>query len=430
MTDVNAPASIVPPSERRGRPRIPRAVLLAAGVVVILAFVRVVDDADDLTSAGTFSAAIRLAVPIGLAGLGGLYAERTGIVNIGLEGMMILGTWFGAWGAVEFGPWWGVVLGVVGGALGGLLHAVATVTFGVNHIVSGVAINILGAGMARFLSVVAWVDKGTGGGATQSPKVTEGITDIDLPFLAGGELFGWDSPDILGRVARWRWFVVSDVAAVGRALTGNLSLITVIALLLIPGTWLFLFRTPLGLRLRSAGENPYAAESLGVDVYRMKYIGTIISGALAGLAGAFLVLEAAGIYREGQTGGRGFIGLAALIFGNWRPVGIAVGASLFGFADALRLRNEDAVHALLLFVAVAAALAAVWLLYRRRVLGGVLLVLIAAGFGVWYAVSDTVPRQFLSFTPHLTTLLVLTFATQRLRPPTYDGLAYRKGQTE
>src|SRR5205085_165390 len=112
----------------------------------------------------------------------------------------------------------------------------------------------------------------------------------------------------------------------------------------------FLWRTPLGLRLRSAGESPQAAESLGVDVYRVKYIGTVLSGAFAGLAGAFLVLETAGIYRENQTGGRGYIGLASLIFGNWRPVGVALGAGLFGFADGLRLRPnaEGLVHALLL----------------------------------------------------------------------------------
>ena len=165
----------------------------------------------------------------------------------------------------------------------------------------------------------------------------------------------------------------------------------------------------------------------GVNVYRMKYLGVITSGALAGLGGAFLVLEGAGIYREGQTGGRGFIGLAALIFGNWRPTGVAMGAGLFGFADALRLRNESAVHALLLFVAVAAALAALWLLFDRRYRYGAVIGAIAVGFGIWYVTSDTVPRQFLSFTPHITTLLVLAFATQRLRPPAADGLPYRKG---
>jgi len=417
-------------TEARTRRMPSRTLLLALVGVALLSFVRIVTDADDLTSAGTFGSAIRGAVPILLAGLGGLYAERCGIVNIGLEGMMILGTWFGAYGAVEWGPWWGVALAVVGGALGGLLHAVATVTFGVDHVISGVAINILGAGVARYLSVVAWVGKGTGGGATQSPKVTGGITDVDLPFAAGGSLFGWDTPDIFGRLASWRWFVVSDIAALLRALTGGISLLSLLAIALVPLSLLFLWRTPLGLRLRSAGENPYAAESLGVDVYRVKYVGTILSGAFAGLGGSFLVLEGAGIYREGQTGGRGFIGMASVIFGNWRPSGVALGAGLFGFADGLRLRPnpEVLVHSLLLFVVVAAALAALWLGARRRVLGAGVLALVAAGFGIWYATSDTIPRQFLSFTPHITTLLVLAFATQRLRPPAFDGLPYRKGE--
>ncbi|HYD08480.1 MAG TPA: ABC transporter permease, partial [Acidimicrobiales bacterium] len=189
------------------------------------------------------------------------------------------------------------------------------------------------------------------------------------------------------------------------------------------------WRTRLGLRLRSAGENPHAAESLGVNVYRVKYLGVIVSGGFAGLAGAFLVLEGAGIYREGQTGGRGFIGLASLIFGNWRPSGVALGAGLFGFADALRLRDEGAVHALLLFVALAAGVAFVWFVWRRRVRAAAFLAVVAAGFGWWYVASDEVPREFLSFTPHLVTLLVLAFATQRLRPPAQAGLPYRKGQT-
>lgn len=421
--------SPVPTVAPRRRSKLPRALILTGAGIILLSLVRVLADADDLTSVGSFGAAIRLGVPILLAGLGGLYAERCGVVNIGLEGMMILGTWFGAWGAVEFGAWEGALLGIVGGALGGLIHAVATVTFGVDHVVSGVAINILGAGVARYLSVVAWVGKGTGGGATQSPKITAGIPDIDLPFFAGGSVLGWNTPDVFGRIASWHWFVLSDVAGFVRALTGNVSLLSLIAIALVPASVVFLWRTPLGLRLRSAGENPHAAESLGVDVYRMKYIGVIVSGAFAGLGGAFLVLEGAGIYREGQTGGRGFIGLASLIFGNWRPVGVAMGAGLFGFADALRLRNEDAVHALLLFVTIAAALAGLWFLYRRRILTGSFLVAVAAGFGLWYATSETIPRQFLAFTPHITTLLVLAFATQRLRPPAADGLRYRKGES-
>ena len=417
-------------NERPARARTSRALVVTLGGVALLALVRIVTGTDDLTSAGTFGTAVRLTVPILLAGLGGLYAERCGIVNIGLEGMMILGTWFAAYGGVEWGAWQGVALGIVGGALGGLLHAVATVTFGVDHVISGVAINILGAGAARYLSVITWVGEGGGGGATQSPRVTGSVGQLDLPVLAGGDLLGWQTPDALGRLASWHWFVVSDVAGLLRALTGDLSLLTVIAFVLVPTSAWFLWRTPLGLRLRSAGESPHAAESLGVDVYRVKYVGTVLSGAMAGLAGAFLVIEATHIYRQGQTGGRGFLGLASLIFGNWRPSGVALGSGLFGFADGVANRPdaEELVHALLLFVALAALAAAVWLFARRRLAAAGVLVTVAALAAMWYAGSDTVPRQLLGITPHITTLLVLAFATQRLRPPAADGVPYRRGE--
>src|SRR3546814_10311893 len=128
-----------------------------------------------------------------VAGLGGLWAERVGVCNIGLGGMLILGTWFGAYGGVEYGPWWGVVFVVVGRALGGLVHAVATVGFGVDHIVSGVAINLLGPGVARYLNIVVFDDRT---GATQSPRVSGDVGQLDLPFLAGGPILGWDTPDV------------------------------------------------------------------------------------------------------------------------------------------------------------------------------------------------------------------------------------------
>jgi general nucleoside transport system permease protein len=392
----------------------------------MLSAVRWFTGASDLTSSNTYGAALRLAVPILLAGLGGLYAERTGVVNIGLEGMMILGTWFGAWGGVEFGAWWGVVLGILGGAMGGLVHAVATVSFGVNQIVSGVAVNILAAGVTRFLSVIAFT--GHGGGATQSPQVTSNLPNLTVPVLAGGKPFGWQSPDLLGWFERQHWFLVSDVAALFRGFMAELSILTVITLLLVPATYFFLWRTRLGLRMRSAGENPVAAESLGVPVYTMKYLGVLISGALAGLAGAFLVLEAAGIYREGQTGGRGFIGLAAMIFGNWRPTGVAAAAGLFGYADALNLRSAQAVHALLLFVAIALLGLAIWYVIRGRISAGLLAGAIGLLVFVWYAVTEDVPRQFIFITPYVATLLVLAVASQRLRPPAADGLPYRRGQ--
>ncbi|CAN5348787.1 ABC transporter permease [soil metagenome] len=401
------------------------AVLLVIVAVAVLSFVRVVTGTDGLTSSGTFGAALRLAVPILLAGLGAVYAERAGIVNIGLEGMMILGTWFGAWAGVEFGPWQGAAFGVIGGALGGLVHAVATVTFGIDHIVSGVAINILAAGVARFLSVIAFT--GQGGGATQSPQVQGSVGSFSVPFLAGGEILGWQSPDLFGWLEGHHWFLVSDVGALVKGLTGSLSWLTVIAFVLVPISFWVLWKTAFGLRLRSVGEHPVAAESLGVRVYLMKYVGVVLSGGLAGLGGAFLVLEAAGIYREGQTAGRGFIGLAALIFGNWRPGGVLGAAGLFGYADGLKLRGAE--HALLLLAAVLLLLGAVWVILRRRQRWpAAILVVFSAVFLWWWVVTDTVPREFVFFLPHITTLLVLSLASQRLRPPAADGVPYRKGR--
>ncbi|MBI4258980.1 MAG: ABC transporter permease [Actinobacteria bacterium] len=403
--------------------------VLVGMAFVILAAVSAMTDSPELTSRGTFGAMLRLAVPILLAGLGGLWAERSGIVNIGLEGMMILGTWFGAWAGVEYGPWWGAALGVAGGAAGGLLHALGTVTFGINHIVSGVAINILAAGVARFLSVIAFTGKG--GGATQSPQVEGDVGKFTLPFLSGGELFGWKTPDPLGWIDDRNWFLVSDVGAALKGFTTNLSWLTVIAILLVPISFWVLWRTVFGLRVRSVGEHPVAAESLGVRVYTMKYVAVTVSGALAGLGGAFLVLEAAGIYREGQTGGRGFIGLAALVFGNWRPGGVAAASGLFGYTSGLQLRSAQAVHGLLLFVAISLALGALWYLARRRQpLSAAAMVVMGGLFYWWFAVTETIPREFVFFTPHITTLLVLALASQQLRMPAADGLPYRRGQAQ
>lgn len=401
---------------------------LGLGLFGLLAVVRWVTDTPDLTSSGTFGTTLRLAVPIGLAALGGLYAERSGIVNIGLEGMMILGTWFGAWGAWQYGPWWGVAIGVAGGAAAGLLHALATVTFGVDHIISGVAIITLAGGIARFLSVTVY-EGVQGGGATQSPRV-EGVGTFNVPILAGGEVLGWQSPDALGRLEDKSWLFASDAAGLMRGFTHNLSYLTLLALVLVPFTWWLLWRTVFGLRLRSCGENPTGADSLGVPVYRMKYAAVIISGSLAGLAGAFLAIEAAGIYRQGQTGGRGFIGLAAMIFGNWLPFGAAAGAGLFGFADALQLRDRSAVHALLLFVALAAILYGAVLAKRGRRTAGIVTAALGALAGIWFLTTDKVPVEFVQATPYIVTLLVLSVASQRLRPPAHDGQPWRKGQVE
>jgi simple sugar transport system permease protein len=225
-------------------------------------------------------------------------------------------------------------------------------------------------------------------------------------------------------------FLISDTAGLVHGLTSDVSLLTLLAVALVPITWFVFWRTRLGLRMRTVGENPVAAESLGVAVYRMKYIGVIVSGALAGMGGAFLVIEAAGIYREGQTGGRGFIGLAAMIFGNWRPLGAAAGSGLFGYATALNLRSDPAVHALLLFAAIAVGVVALWALYRRKLTQtGVLIVLAGLVFW-WWSSSQSVSGDFVYMTPYVTTLIVLAFASQRLRPPAADGRPYRKGQEQ
>jgi simple sugar transport system permease protein len=409
------PGAAAAPPARGRRFSLPLLLLVVAGGLVALAAVRAITGANDLTSSGAVRAALQSAVPIGLAGLGGLWAERAGVVNIGLEGQLILGTWFGAWAGYHWGPWAGVVAAIAGGALGGLLHALATVTFGVDHIVSGVAITILATGAGRYLSQLAF--KGLpGGGVTQSPPVPE------LPR--------WNVPGIsaLDGLERKHWFLLSDLAGILRGTLTEVSALTVLAVLLVPLTFWVLWRTAFGLRLRSVGENPRAAESLGVNVYRYKYYGVVMSGALAGLGGAFLSMVASTIYREGQTGGRGFIGLAAMIFGNWRPGGLASGALLFGYTDALQLRGGSrSVHALLLFMAIMLLAVGVWQLVRRRTVTGGVAIGLAVAVGAWYATTTSIPGEFVQAAPHITTLIVLALASQRLRMPAADGQRYRRG---
>jgi general nucleoside transport system permease protein len=396
-------------------------VLLWSGVALlvlfVLAIVEQISGASELLSEGTWGATIRLAVPIMLAGLGGLFSERSGVVNIGLEGMMIAGAWFGAWAGWMYGPWQGVALGIVGGMMFGLIHAIATVTFAVDQIVSGVAIIILAGGVTRFLSVVSY-DPSTGGGATQSPRVQALIPTFDVPWVSS----------FFGDISDRGWFYVSDLAAFIAGVTTRISWLTLIALLVVPAAWFILWRTPWGLRLRSCGENPWAAESLGVPVLRMKYWGVVISGGLAGLGGAYLVVVQAGIYREGMVAGRGFIGLAALIFGNWYPFGVLTGSTLFGYSDALSLRSQpEAVHALLLAFAIALFVYAAYQGWRGAWRTSVVLAVIGIGFLAWYLATDSVPQQFVAALPYLVTLFVLALATQRLRMPAADGVRYRKG---
>ena len=391
--------------------------------IVFIVLIAQVDKYDQLTTSGTFGAAIRLAIPICLAGLGGMCSERSGIVNIGLEGMMIMGTWFGAWAAWLYGPWYGILAGIIGGAMFGLIHAVGTVTFQVDHIVSGVAINILAAGVARFLNVVAYADQPTQS-STQSPRIDGEVGDFTMPYLSGGG----ETPSFFGYLQDLDIPFISDLSGFLLGATSNLSYISIFALVLIPIAAWVLWSTPFGLQMRSVGELPTGSESLGVNVYLMKYIGVMISGGFAGLAGAYLVLESSGIYREGQTAGRGYIGLASMIFGNYKPLGIFMGSGLFGFADALQLRSDDAVHGLLVLISLILLIISIKQLINKKYINAALSVSLSIGFLVWFLNSETVPSEFVYFTPHITTLIVLSSASQKLRMPKKVGQPYRKGE--
>ncbi|MZD05026.1 ABC transporter permease [Streptomyces sp. SID5785] len=405
------------PAPGRRRVSLPVLMLVIAGVLALTSLVRLITDADGITNVSQMATALQLAIPIGLAGLGGLWAERAGVVNIGLEGMLILGTWFGAWAGYQWGPWVGVLAGILGGALGGLLHAVVTVTFNVNHIVSGVAINILALGVTRYLSNFAF--EGVEGGTTKQSPPVDSLGTITVPGLS----------DWLTTLNEKHWFLISDIAGLLGGLVTSLSPLTIVAVALVPFTWWVLWRTAFGLRLRSCGENPVAAESLGVNVIKYKYLAVIISGGLAGLGGAFLSIVANPFYLEGQTAGKGYIGLAAMIFGNWMPGGLALGAGLFGYTDSLKLRGgTENVHALLLLVALLLVIAAIWTLVRKKYVAGVVCAVAAAGMAAWYATTDDVPTQLVTATPYIVTLLVLSFSAQRLRMPKADGQPYRKGQ--
>ena len=390
--------------------------VLVVAVIGVVSLVRIVSDTNDISSAGTIRAAIIATCPILMAALGGLWAERAGVVNIGLEGQMILGTWGAAFFTYHGGPWVGVIGAALFGVIGGLLHAVATVTFNVDHIVSGVAINLIGAGTATFLAEAIFPDL-EGGGPNQLIGL-ESPTKITVPGISDVSL------DLAGR----GWFFVSDVAAFVGALTTSLSTLSILVFALVAISAWVLWRTPFGLRLRSCGENPQAAETLGVNVYLYKYIAVVVSGGLAGIGGGFLALVASSGFNTGQTGGRGFIGLAAMIFGNWRPGGLLAGAFTFGYTDALRLRNAEAVHALLLLLAIGLLAYAAYRVVSGNVRSGLGLAVVGVLLLVWYLGTDTVPRDFTSMTPYVTTLLVLALGAQRLRMPAADGQPYRRGR--
>ncbi|MGZ4761849.1 MAG: ABC transporter permease [Ilumatobacteraceae bacterium] len=411
----------------RGLNRTQRAVGAGLLVMTVMSIARVIANANDLTSSGTVASTLRLSAPLICAGLAALWAERVGIVNIGIEGMMILGTWAGGFGAWKYGPWVGLLLGIIAGSIGGLIHALATVRFNVDHVISGVAINIFAPGAARFLSEQVFT--GHGGGASNSAPQKSAIQTINLPFISGGRLFGWRSPDVAGWFEKRHWFLISDIGALIRGLGRDVSFATLFILALVPLSAWILWRTRFGLRMRSSGEAPFAASSLGVNIPRLRYQAMAVSGALAGLGGAFLSVVAANVYREGQTGGQGFIGLATTIFGNWRPTGVLSGAILFGFATALRLRDAKNVPALFLVLSIALLVIGILALRKRHFVAGLVSIVLSTLAAVGFATINSIPQSLTFITPHVITLIVLATASQRLRPPAFAGRPYREGES-
>lgn len=422
MSTATATAPTSPTAPHNGAPRVSKAnryFLIGLAALFSLAAVRVLTGVQEVDSEGSLRAAIISTCPILLAALGGLWSERSGVVNIGLEGQILLGTWGGAYFTYYYGPWVGL-LGAIGfGVLGGLVHALATVTFGVDHIVSGVAINLIALGLTTFLAEALFsnLDSEFGHGGAQQLTGLQKPPVITIPGLS----------DAATSLADKHWFAISDIASLVAALTNQISVVTILVFVLVVATAWVLWRTRFGLRLRSCGENPEAAESLGINVILHKYAAVLVSGGLAGLGGGYLALVSSPGFHTNQSNGRGFIGLAAMIFGNWRPGGALVGSGLFGYTDSLRLRDPSTIHAMLLFVGFWLLVFAAWRIYKAKRTQGIVLGVFGALFLLWFAVTNEVPRDFTSMTPYVTTLLVLAFASQRLRMPKADGKIYRKG---
>jgi ABC-type uncharacterized transport system permease subunit len=253
-----------------------------------------------------FAAMLRWATPLLFAALGGVISERSGVINIGLEGMMLMGAFWGIWGADVTGSWvLGLLIGLLSGVLLALIHAVWSITFRADQIVAGFSMNFLALGITGFSYVSIYGTQGT-------PDTIARAPDVTLPGIESIPFFG----DVIGTMNILVW----------------LGLVTVALL------WLYLFRTPGGLRLRSVGENPLAAETAGLSPVRIRYRAVAASGALAAIGGAYLSIGFVGSFGENMTDGRGYIALAVMICGRWMPQGALVFALLFGFFSALAQR--------------------------------------------------------------------------------------------
>jgi general nucleoside transport system permease protein len=278
-----------------------------AGVLAVTATKSGVHNLRDVfTWSALIAAMLRFATPLLFAALGGIVSERSGVINIGLEGMMLMGAFFGIWGADVLGSWvLGIVVAMAAGGLLALVHAVFSIAMRADQVVSGTAVNFLALGITGYFFIAHYGNNGT-------PDNVSSVPDVNLPGI-------------------------KKIGFVGDAI-GHANLLTWVGLLMVPALTFFLFRTSWGLRLRAVGEKPRAADVVGVAVNRTRYIAVVVSGMLAAVGGAYLSVAFVGSFNQNMTEGRGFIALAAVIFGKWRPAGALAATLLFGFASALAFR--------------------------------------------------------------------------------------------
>ena len=307
---------------------------------------------------------IRVSVPLILAALAGLYSERSGVFDIGLEGKMLGGAFAaGAVAAVTGSAWLGVLAAIVVAVALALVHGFASITQRGNQIVSGVAINFIAAGATVILGQ-AWFHQG---GRTPPLTGDARFTTIDFPFAAE----------------------IADVPILGSIYSNLLSghyVLTYLAFALVPFTWWVLFRTRFGLRLRAVGENPGAVDTAGISVVWLRYRAVICCGILTGVAGAYLSLAMTAGFVKGMTAGKGFIALAALIFAKWKPVNVMFACLLFGFLDAMAIRMQ----------------------------------------GNQLPIIGEVPVQFMQALPYVLTVVLLAGFIGRAVPPKAGGTPYVK----
>ena len=264
---------------------------------------------DDIFTAGLIASTLRFATPLAFAAMGGIFSERSGVVNIGLEGMMLIGAFFAVWGSIWSGSWAvGLLMAMIFGGLLALVHGIFSIHLQADQIVSGFAVNLLALGLTGYLYSSIYPSGIPTGEVSRVPKLHIAFLE-DVPVV-GDFLFG---------------------------VFGDLNLLVWLMFAVVVLSFFVLFKTAIGLRIRSVGEHPRAADTVGISVYGVRYAAVVVSGILAALGGAFLSIGFTGTFSENMTSGRGFIALAAVIFGKWRPGWAFVATLLFGFGFALAI---------------------------------------------------------------------------------------------